>query len=124
MVDLNFKSEDINIVFNFYIEKDTDLEFTDSNLTTGIIDYDFEFNSGIKIFNILINEDNVFNTIWCDPKASLKNNTFYVTTKNSLNVIKTINSQATLYDYYSQNVVGRAQEALMVDDLVDLIVTY
>ena len=101
-----------------------DIEFDTENLSDGNILYDFDFGTGVSIFPILHGLSNSHVAIWCDPTASLTNGRFYITTTNSLTIINNRNGTAVLEDYYIQEIPGRTEETLNVDDIVDLVVAY
>jgi hypothetical protein len=100
------------------------MEFAVENLSDGNIVYDFDFGTGVLIFPVLRGLSNYHVAIWCDPKASLTNGRFYVSTKNSLTIINNRNGTAVLEDYYSQEIPGATMDTLKVDDIVDLNVAF
>lgn len=67
---------------------------------------------------------NIFNSIWCDSKASLKAGTIYVGREEDLTILKVKDSQASIEDYYSKSIAGRVEETLNHEDSTDINVTY
>jgi len=98
---------------NFYLGSDQNVNF---NFTDG--DYsassNFEFST-ILIFSILKGDTNNFSSIW------VSNDKLYVSTSGILNTVDL--STNTLYDWYSQNHTGRANEKLNNNEIIDVIVT-
>lgn len=102
-----------------------DFDFTDSNITLEAPIGDFEFGYGVTVYTIFRGVDNNFKSIWCDPKASLTSNRFYVGRVRDLSIINTKNRQVTLEDYYSNTVIGETEYTLRYSyDIVDISVSY
>lgn len=80
--------------------------------------YDFNFDRGYSIYNILFGADNNFVAIWADLDASLTNGRFYVSSQSALSVVNNITK--TLIDRYDKNTVGAANEKLKDGEVVDI----
>ncbi len=64
------------------------------------------------LYYLLKGTSNDFNSIW------IYNNKMYVSTNDALNVVDL--STNTVYDWYSQTHVGRANESLSHDGVLDI----
>lgn len=100
----------------------TNFNFTSPGYTPT---YDFDF-APIEIDEYTIKPygGNNFVAIWADPTASLDSGMMYITTdgsNTSMYVVKLATQE--VYDVYSQEISGRAQEALDYDDPVDMNAT-
>lgn len=123
MVDLNFDSTYINSDFNFDGIEEILFSF-ENPFTTFEPVYDFDFNFSTSTFNVLKGVNNIFNSIWCDPDASLLKGRFYVGRAEDLTIINHSDGQAYLEDYYSKTISGRAEETLTDDNISDINITF
>ena len=80
--------------------------------------YDFDFNPGYSIYNILFGADNNFIAVWADLNASLTNGKFYVSSKSALSIVDNVTK--TLVDRYDKNTFGAANEKLKDGEVVDI----
>jgi len=94
--------------------------FTESGYTPN--SYDFDFNPGYFMYNILSGTNRNFIAIWADPTANINTAKVYVGTNASFFVINLENK--VLYDSYSLTKVGGFNESLDKEDIVDINVGY
>lgn len=85
-----------------------DFNFTESGYTPS---YDFTFGEAAEIYNILKGNTNDFSSIW------VHDNKMYVGSEGYLTVVDL--STNTVWDWYSESHVGRANESLDSSDIVD-----
>ena len=95
--------------------------------------YDFEFNEagynpnevisfnfgeiGVTYYYVLNGSENI-TSIWADLSAGPNSGKFYAASSSTLNIID-IESNS-LYDWYTQTHIGRAEESLDSNDIVDI----
>jgi len=93
---------------------------TDFNFTEGgyVPSSNFNFVSPFFTYSILAGVTNEFVAIWADPDASLTSGKFYAATADAMSVVNTADN--SLYDAYSKNLPGRANEVLTSNDIVDI----
>ena len=91
-------------------------DFTDSGYTPD--SYDFDFNPGYSMYNILSGANKNFIAIWADPTANINTAKIYAGTTGSFFVIDLENK--TLYDSYNLIKVGGFNESLDREDIVDI----
>ena len=94
--------------------------FTDDNTAPEEISYNFDFDFSAAILYIL--KENNFNSIWCDPKASLTNGRFYISSEKDLTIINVNNNQVRIEDYFSKTVLGSTNETLEKEDIADITI--
>lgn len=83
--------------------------------------YDFDFNAGYFIYNILSDLNKNFVAIWADSTANLNTAKVYIGTSGtnaSFFVVDLENK--VLYDSYSLTKVGVFNESLDREDIVDI----
>ena len=128
MVDLLFTttvsgvpSTDILFSSEAYSAPETNFDFIDGSYIPG--DYDFEFDPTIfkTIYRVLKGTNDNFNSVWADADASLTNGKFYFTSPDMVQIVNLTTNK--VWDYYTQDHGGRAQEKLNSDDIVDINVT-
>ena len=95
--------------------------FTDANLPPEEISYDFDFDFSAVVFYVL--KGNNFNSIWCDPKASLTNGRFYISSEKDLTIINVNNNQVRIEDYFSKTILGSTNETLEKEDIADITIS-
>ena len=124
MVNINFKNTTTHSGTNFlFIPIDyVTFNFIDDDLAPEKISYDFDFDFSSKIFNILKGQNNIFNSIWCDPNTSISSGRIYIGSEKDLTIIKLENGQARVEDYFSKIVVGSTNETLEKEDIVDITI--
>ena len=87
-----------------------DFNFTESGYS--ITSYDFNFGSIIDVYYILKGTSNNFSSVWVlDQKL-------YVSNSDALTIIDLLTN--TVYDYYTQSHVGRANESLDHAQIIDV----
>lgn len=94
-----------------------DFNFTESGYVPGA-PFNFNFAPPFEKYYILKGITNNFIAIWADPQASLTNNKMYVSSAAAFSVVDLENKD--IDDYYTQSHVGRANEALEHEDIIDL----
>jgi len=93
--------------------------FTEDGYTPPSGDIDFSFGSNtITISRLLFGVSNSFIAIWADPQASRTNGKFYVSTSDAFSIVEA--SDKSIYDVYTQEIFGRANEKLQSSGIVDL----
>lgn len=80
--------------------------------------YNFNFGISANILYKLFGTSQNFVAIWADSTASRTNAKMYVASEDTFSVIDL--SSKTLYDFYSQEAAGRANETLTSDDITDI----
>lgn len=117
MVDFNFNTSETKSTLNFVPLNNVDFKFSVLSEDEPEVAYDFYF--GVNVFNyeIFRGSSNVFNAIWCDPKASLTSGRFYVTRENDLTVINSNNGQAITELYHELTKINMSGD---LDNYVDL----
>ena len=98
-------------------------DFTESGYIPN--NYDFDFNPGYFMYNILSGNNKNFIAIWADPTANIDTAKVYVGTTGtgaSFFVIDLENK--VLYDSYNLTKVGGFDESLGREDIVDINVGY
>lgn len=90
--------------------------FTESGYIPGDLDFNFgaDPTPEIDYYYVLKGTSNNFSSVW------VSNNKMYVSSSNTLTVIDLLTN--TLYDWYDQTQVGRSNESLDHDDVVDITV--
>ena len=86
-----------------------DLDFTEDAYSPS---YDFNFGEGFNIYTILKGTSNDFSAIW------ILNNKMYVSSSDTLTIIDLMTN--TVYDWYGQTHIGRANESLDHDEVIDI----
>ena len=84
--------------------------FTDSGYIPG--DLNFDFGVEITTYNVLKGTSNDFSAIW------VLNNKMYVSSSDTLTIIDLMTN--TVYDWYGQTHIGRANESLDHDEVIDI----
>lgn len=80
-----------------------------------------DFNFALGIYRILAGFSNIFTAIWADTDAGLGNGKMYVLSWGSGTALSILNlEEKELYDHYTQDFGGRAEETLTDTDTVDL----
>lgn len=80
--------------------------------------YDFDFNPGYSMYNILSGTNKNFIAVWADPTANINTAKVYVGTTGSFFVINLENK--ALYDSYTLIKVGGFNESLDREDIIDI----
>ena len=86
--------------------------------SSGIYVIDEEFNYYNNYDTLFTNESINFTAAWADPTTSLNSGKFYVASSDSFYVVDA--STSGIYDYYTQTHVGRANESLEAEDIIDI----
>ena len=95
--------------------------------------YNFEFNeagynaneiiifnfgeTGVTYYYVLKGSENI-TSIWADPSAGPNSGKFYAASSSTLNIVDIENS--SLYDWYTQSHIGRSNNSLDNNDIVDI----
>ena len=80
-----------------------------------------DFNFVLGVYRILAGFSNIFTSIWADSDAGQDNGRMYVLSWGPGTALSVLNLDVkNLYDYYTQNYGGRAQETLIDDNTRDL----
>lgn len=95
-----------------------DFNFTESGYTPS---YDFTFGEAVEIYSILKGPTNDFIAIWTDADAGLNNGKMYIASEGYLTIIDL--SDNSVFDWYSESRVGRANESLENSDIIDINVS-
>ena len=106
--DFNFSDIGSSPYYNF--------NFTEPGYDSTL--YDFNFGEIYNIYNILKGSNNNFLAIWADFDAGLENGKMYVSSDSAFSVVNL--SSQSVDDYYTTTHIGRANEALEHEDIVDL----
>lgn len=85
------------------------LNFIDSPYTSS---YNFNFGASKNIYTILKGTSNSFTSVW------VLNSKMYVSTNDTLTVVDLSNN--SIHDYYTQTHVGRSNESLEHDSVIDI----
>lgn len=83
------------------------------------LDADFDF--ALNVYRILAGQSNIFTGIWADSNAGRNKGKMYVLSwgPNTALSVLDLNSKY-LYDHYTENYGGRAEESLDSNDTRDL----
>ena len=73
--------------------------------------------AGVTYYYVLKGSENI-TSIWADLSAGPNNGKFYAASNNTLNIIDIESS--FLYDWYTQTHIGRVEESLDNNDIVDI----
>lgn len=92
--------------------------FTESGYIPPDGDVIFQFGQVVITHRILKGDSNNFVAIWADDTAGYDSGKFYVATQGSFCVVD--GSVPSIYDCYTETMVGRAQESLDSNDIVDI----
>lgn len=82
---------------------------------------DFSFSPAGITYKYILKGPLDFRCVWADFGANLYQGKLYLASESSLNIIDLKTN--TIYDYYSKNDIGRANEVLIDDIIVDINVT-
>jgi hypothetical protein len=97
----------------------TNFNFTESGYTPT---YDFDFDPFVvDTYTLKPATNNNFVGIWADPTASIDNAMMYASTNAAMYVVKM--QTKDVYDIYTQEIGGRADEVLDDDTIVDINAT-
>ena len=118
MVDINIESTTTSGL-NFYYLPYLNLTFEEPFVVFDT-SYDFNFNFSSDELYILRSSSNVFNSIWCEPNASLYKGRFYLTHAEDFTIVSHSEGRAYMEDYYSTTISGRSEQTLKSNDITDL----
>ena len=83
------------------------------------LDADFDFVLGV--YYVLAGFSNIFTAIWADPNAGRDNGKLYALSWGPGAALTVLDlSDRSVYDHYTQDFAGRAQETLTDNDTRDL----
>ena len=91
-----------------------DFDFTESGYTPD--SYDFDFLPPFYTYSILAGASNNFTAIWADPDAGLSNGRLFIASPTAFSVV----SDTALVDAYTSSLVGRTNESLDQEDIIDI----
>ena len=93
--------------------------FTESGYVPN--DYNFDFSAGHFIYNILPGINKNFVGVWADTTANINTAKVYVGTTGTDASFFVINLESkTVYDLYTLTKIGRFNESLDREDIVDI----
>lgn len=122
MVDINTESTTTSGL-NFYYLPYLNLTFEEPFVVFDT-SYDFNFNFSSDEIYILKSATNLFNSIWCDPDASLSKGRIYIGSEKDLTILNRREGQAYIEDYYSKTLAGSSTEPLIDDGVSDINVVF
>ena len=96
-----------------------DFNFTEGGYVPGNLNFDF--SPPPTSYSVLKGTSNNFVAIWADLDAGLNNGKMYIGSFGDFQVVKL--DDQTIYDWYSTTRVGRGNESLDANDIVDTNVT-
>jgi len=80
-----------------------------------------DMDFALSVYYVLAGFSNIFTGIWADPDASLTNGKVYTMSWGPGTALSVLNlDDKRLYDHYTQNYGGRAEETLTNNDTRDL----
>ena len=122
MVDINIESTTTSGL-NFYYLPYLNLTFEEPFVVFDT-SYNFNFNFSSDEIYILKSASNLFNSIWCDPDASLSKGRIYIGSEKDLTILNRREGQVYIEDYYSKTLAGSAKEPLIDDGVSDINVVF
>jgi hypothetical protein len=119
--DVVYNSFDNKQINDIFITEDTSSNNTNNTVfaatNSGVYVVDEESSQIRNDYVLISGSENVI-AIWADEDSGLYSGKFYAASNNVLNVVDIDNNE--LYDWYSQSHVGRANESLDSNDIVDI----
>lgn len=85
--------------------------FTESGYVPGL-PYNFDFGPSVETYAVIKGSSNVFSSVW------VWNNKMYVSNSDALTIVDLNDNKVC--DYYTKDHVGRANESLNGDNIVDI----
>jgi hypothetical protein len=80
-----------------------------------------DFDFALAVYRVLFGDSNIFTGIWADSNAGLNNGQMHALSWGPGTALSVLNLDSKiLYDHYTQNNGGRAQETLTNTDTRDL----
>ena len=103
------------------VADDADFNFDQGAGYTPKQPLDADFNFALGVYRVLAGFSNVFTAIWADSDAGQESGKMYALSWGPGTALSILNlDDKELYDYYTQNYGGRAEETLTNIDTRDL----